>query len=91
MCMAIPSRVTELGDMSVTVECFGVAREVSIALMSEAVAVGDYVLIRSGRYAVERIDRDSALEALCVMERLLLDGGAEACAGQRLGLATLEA
>lgn len=90
MCMAIPSLVTELGDTSVTVECFGVAREVSVALMSEPIAVGDYVLIRSGRYVVELIDRDSALETLGVMAQLLLDGSAEGAAEQRLGVATLD-
>jgi|APFre7841882724_1041349.scaffolds.fasta_scaffold65380_2 hydrogenase expression/formation protein HypC len=84
MCMAIPSLVTELDVMSATVECFGVAREVSLALMSEPVAVGDYVLVRSGRYVVERIDRDSALETLSLMELVLDDGGA--LATQHLGL-----
>lgn len=87
MCMAIPSLVTELDVMSATVECFGVAREVSLALMSEPVAVGDYVLVRSGRYVVERIDRDSALETLSLMELVLDDDGA--LATQHLGLSAV--
>jgi hydrogenase expression/formation protein HypC len=72
--MAIPSLVTKLRETSATVECFGVAREVSVALMSEPLAVGDYVLVRSGRYVVERMDPDSALQVLSVIEQLLVDG-----------------
>jgi hydrogenase expression/formation protein HypC len=87
--MAIPSLVTELGELSATVECFGVAREVSVALMSEPLAVGDYVLVRSGRYVVERIDAASALQALAVMERLLCDSAAVESTAQSLGLLTV--
>ena len=87
MCIAIPSLVTGLNGTSATVECFGVAREVSLLLMSEPLAVGDYVLVRSGRYVVERIDRDSALDVLSVMEQLLGEVDAEVPTEQRLGLA----
>lgn len=86
MCMAIPSLVTALNDTSATVECFGVAREVSLILMSEPIRVGDYVAVRSNRYVVERIDRGSASEALCLIEQLLGERGAEGVTGQRPGL-----
>jgi hydrogenase expression/formation protein HypC len=89
--MAIPSLVTELRDEAATVECFGAARTVSLALMSEPVHVGDYVLIRSGRYVVELIDRESALEALAMMEQLLGDGEDGNTLAQQLGLAAVEA
>jgi hydrogenase expression/formation protein HypC len=87
VCVAIPSLVTGLHDVSATVECFGVAREVSLLLMSEPLAVGDYVLVRSGRYVVERIDRDSALDVLDVMGQLLREGEPGVPTEQRLGLA----
>jgi len=86
MCMAIPSLVIAVRDMSATVECFGVAREVSMALLSEPIEVGDYVVVRAGRYVVERVDRDSALQTLSVIEQLFGDDEAEAFAEQRLGL-----
>lgn len=86
MCMAIPSLVTALRDTSATVECFGVAREVSLVLMSEPIRVGDYVAVRSNRYVVERIDRDSARETLSLMAQLLGEGGAEGVTEPRLGL-----
>lgn len=85
MCVAIPSVVTRLCGMSATVECFGIEREVSLALMGEPIAVGDYLLVRSGRYAIERIDRDRALDVLSVMERIL--GAADAEAATEQGLA----
>jgi len=88
VCVAIPSRVTRLCGMTVTVECFGIEREVSVALMGEPIAVGDYVLVRSGRHAIERIDRDRALDVLSVMEQFLTTIEAEAASEQRLGGAT---
>lgn len=85
MCMAIPSRVTGIVDGHATVECFGVSRSVSMALMSEPVAIGDYVLIRSGRYVVEILDRDEALESLALLEHVLGEmDGASRCAATRV-------
>lgn len=85
--MAIPSLVTRLRGTCATVECFGIPREVSLALMREPLAVGDYVLVRAGRYVVERIDRNSALDVLSVMEQLLGEVDAEVPTGRRPGLA----
>ena len=77
--------------MSATVECFGVSRTVSVALMSEPIAVGDYVLVRSGRYVVERLEKQSALQSLALMEELALDSETPRRADQqRLGLVPVE-
>ena len=84
--MAIPSRVTAVLDGHARVECFGVERDVSTALMSEPVAVGDYVLVRSGRYVVEMVDQDEALESLLLMEHLLLGSEGGGPGVQPLGL-----
>jgi hydrogenase expression/formation protein HypC len=88
--MAIPSLVTALHDMSATVECFGLSRNVSIALMGEPVAVGDYVLIQSGSYVVERVERERALQTLSLLEQLLSDRRAEEALAQQLGLSVVE-
>ena len=78
MCLAAPSKVIEIrGDMAVT-ECFGQRREVSLMLMAEEVAVGDYVLIQAGGFAFERIDAERAEESLALMTELLESGG-DAC------------
>jgi hydrogenase assembly chaperone HypC/HupF len=70
MCMAIPSRVIETDGVQAVVECFGVRRRVELALLCEPVGVGDFLLVRSGRHAVERIEPEHAAEVLACLEAL---------------------
>lgn len=71
MCLAAPSRVVEVrNDMAVT-ECFGQTREVSLLLLNEEIAVGDYLLIQAGGFAFERVEAERAEEALALMEELM--------------------
>lgn len=86
MCLAAPSKVIEVRDGMAVTECFGQIREVSLMLMTEDVAVGDYVLIQAGGFAFERIDADRAAESLALMEELLDLGGS--CATRPLGVAS---
>ena len=75
MCLAAPSRVLELRDGMAVTECFGQQREVSLLLMNEEVAVGDYLLIQAGGFAFERVEAARAEEALALMRELLEQGG----------------
>ena len=75
MCLAAPSRVLEVNDGTALTECFGQIREVSLLLMTEEVAVGDYLLIQAGGFAFERVDPERAEEALALMEELMMQGG----------------
>ena len=75
MCLAAPSRVLELRDGMAVTECFGQVREVSLLLMNEDVAVGDYLLIQAGGFAFERVDPARAEEALAMMRELMEQGG----------------
>ena len=86
MCLAAPSKVIEVRDGMAVTECFGQIREVSLMLMTEDVAVGDYVLIQAGGFAFERIDAERAAESLALMEELLDLGGT--CATRPLGVAS---
>lgn len=86
MCLAAPSKVIEVRDGMAVTECFGQIREVSLMLMTEDVAVGDYVLIQAGGFAFERIDAVRAAESLALMEELLDLGGN--CATRPLGVAS---
>ncbi len=70
MCLAIPSRIIELEDLRARVECFGRTREVNLMLMTEDVAIGDYVLVQAGGFAFERVERNRALEALALLDAL---------------------
>ncbi|TRZ89747.1 MAG: HypC/HybG/HupF family hydrogenase formation chaperone [Rhodocyclaceae bacterium] len=71
MCLAAPSRVVEVRDGIAVTECFGQTREVSLLLMTEEVAVGDYLLIQAGGFAFELIESERAEEALALMEELM--------------------
>jgi hydrogenase expression/formation protein HypC len=84
MCLAAPSRVIEVHDGMALTEFFGQTREVSLLLLDEEVAVGDYLLIQAGGFAFERIEPERAQEALALMAELM-DQGADA---RRWGEAT---
>ena len=75
MCLAAPSRVVEIRDGTALTECFGQRREVSLLLMGEEVAVGDYLLIQAGGFAFERVEPERAAEALALMEELMTQEG----------------
>ena len=71
MCMAIPSRIVALaGDMA-TVECFGEQRDVSLMLINNPLALGDYVLVQAGGFAYERIEPSAALQTLELLGSVL--------------------
>jgi hydrogenase expression/formation protein HypC len=77
MCLAIPSRVIETDGLMALVDTAGEQRKVSLLLMHEEVAVGDYVLIQQGSFAYERVDAGRAREALALMEEVFAQGGAD--------------
>lgn len=77
MCLAVPSRIIEIdGDMA-TVVAFGEARRVSLLLMPDEVALGDYVLIQAGGFAFERVEPERAEEALRMMAEMMAAGVAD--------------
>jgi hydrogenase expression/formation protein HypC len=69
------------GDMA-TVEAFGQTRRVSLLLLSEPVAVGDYLLIQASGFAFERIAPDHAQASLRMMQELMAHDGADVRAWQ---------
>jgi len=71
MCLAAPSRVIEVRDGTAVTECFGLRREVSLLLLDEEIAVGDYLLIQAGGFAFERIESARAEESLLLMKELM--------------------
>lgn len=69
--MAIPSKVIETDGMTATVECFGQTRQVNLLMMLDEIAVGDYLLIKAGNFAFEKVDEERALETLALMTDIL--------------------
>ncbi len=77
MCLAIPSRVLEIDGLVAVVDSAGEQRKVSLLLMHEDVAVGDYVLIQQGSFAYERVDAERARETLALMQEIFAQGGSD--------------
>lgn len=77
MCLAIPSRILEIKDMTAVVDTLGERREVNLLLMHEEVAVGDYVLIQQGSFAYERVEPERAREALVLMQEVFGQGAGD--------------
>jgi hydrogenase expression/formation protein HypC len=63
MCLAIPSKLVEIHDISAVVDVCGARREVSLLLLPDEVAPGDYVLVHAG-FAMQKVDQDIAEQSL---------------------------
>lgn len=70
MCLAIPSKVVRIDEMTATVDVYGARRDVSLLLMPEPVDTGDFVLVHAG-FAIQKVDRDAANDALVLIKELL--------------------
>lgn len=69
MCLAIPAKITELGeDGMATVDILGVTREIALDLTPQA-GVGDYVLVHAG-FAIEVVDEEYAKETIDLIKEL---------------------
>lgn len=71
MCMAIPSRIVALNGQLATVEAFGERRDVSLMLLAETPALGDYLLIQAGGFAFQKVEPDAAQESLRLFAEVL--------------------
>ena len=79
MCLAIPSKIIRIDDLTATIDVDGVRREASLMLL-EDVQVGDWVIVHAG-FAIHKIDEKSAQETLsflkeaaALVDRLERDG-----------------
>jgi hydrogenase expression/formation protein HypC len=52
-----------------TIDVSGVRREVSLLLLPEEVALGDFVLVHAG-FAIQKIDREAAEEAMKLIQEI---------------------
>jgi hydrogenase expression/formation protein HypC len=69
MCLAVPSKIISKENLLATVDVFGARREVSLALVSDELAVGDYVLVHAG-FAITKVDEEYALDTLQLLKEL---------------------
>jgi hydrogenase expression/formation protein HypC len=75
MCIAIPSKVIEIGDSTATVERFGEQLVVSTMLLSDPVELGDYVIVQARTYAIEKVGVAEARESLELFREWLAMAG----------------
>jgi len=74
MCMAIPMKIVSFtGESDAVAECDGVRREVKLSLLSDEVALGDYVIIHAG-FAISKLDTAEAEETLAIMREVVEAG-----------------
>ncbi|MCP3898546.1 MAG: HypC/HybG/HupF family hydrogenase formation chaperone [Desulfobacteraceae bacterium] len=69
MCLAVPSKITEINDTVGVVDVDGVKREASLMLLDD-VKIGDYVIVHAG-FAISKIDQKSAEQTLADMREIL--------------------
>jgi hydrogenase expression/formation protein HypC len=72
MCLGVPGRVIEVREFTATVDFWGVRKDVSLMIVDEPVAPGDYILNHVG-FAIRRIPPESVEETLALYE-MLIDG-----------------
>ncbi len=71
MCIAIPREVLSIDGLIAEVATERGPQPVLLNLLSEPVAVGDYVTLQAGRYAVSRMDAREAHVRLALFDELL--------------------
>ena len=62
MCLAIPSKVTQIENGMATIDVDGVQRTASLMLLDD-VNIGDYVIVHAG-FAIQKLDEAAAAESL---------------------------
>jgi hydrogenase expression/formation protein HypC len=66
MCLAIPSRITQIENEMAVIDVDGVQRQASLLLLPDA-QVGDYVIVHAG-FAIQKIDEAAARETLKLLK-----------------------
>lgn len=69
MCIAVPSKVIEINDLTAIIDVQGARRQVNLMLLAEPAAIGDYVLVHAG-FAIHRLDPEAGAETLALFEDL---------------------
>ncbi len=69
MCLAIPSRITEIQDQRATIDVLGATREISLMLLPEPAAVDDYVLVHAG-FAIQKLCKEDALDSIRLLHEI---------------------
>jgi hydrogenase expression/formation protein HypC len=66
MCLAIPSKITQIENNMAVIDVDGVRRECSLLLVEDA-RIGDYVIVHAG-FAISKLDETAAIETLALLK-----------------------
>jgi hydrogenase maturation factor len=78
MCIAVPAEVVSSDGMTALVDVYGDRFTVSLAMMSEPVAAGDFLAIQARRHAIDKVPRDEAHAARTFFESVFPELAARA-------------
>jgi len=70
MCIAVPAEVVSVDGPTALVDVYGERFAVSLMMLSETIAPGDFVALQARRYAVAKVARAEALAARRFFEDL---------------------
>ena len=71
MCIAFPGKIISIDeDNFAVIDIGGTKREVSLDLIDEEVALGDYVIAHAG-YAMHKVDKAFAKESLETLKEII--------------------
>ena len=71
MCIAFPGKILSIDHNNFAViDISGTRREVSLDIVDEDVAIGDFVICHAG-FAIHRLDEASAKESLSLLKELI--------------------
>jgi len=77
MCIAIPAKVLSVDGFTADVERYGERLTVSLVMLDEPLAAGEYVVVQARQYAVERMDEATAAESLKLFDEIMSGLGAD--------------
>ena len=83
MCLGVPGRVIAVHEFTATVDFWGVRKDVSLMIVDEPVAPGDYILNHVG-FAIRRIPPESVAETLALYEMLIAGDDGDLMTGDLL-------
>ena len=72
MCLAVPSKIVAIRGQIATIDVSGIHQEISLLLLPEPPACGDYVLVHAG-FAIHAIDEAAAADTLGLLRELSMD------------------
>ena len=76
MCLGVPGRIVSVDGPVAVVDFWGVRREVSLDIVDEPVAPGDYILNHVG-FAIRRIPAEDIQETLSLYEGLIREAASD--------------